>query len=202
METVRELERMGQIILEKREDKEKKEKNEKKEGIITGKEKILLADDAAFMRKMVKDILTDNGYAHDDIIEAPDGAEAIAQFKKHKPALTLMDIVMPNCDGIEAVKKIKEIDGGAKTVMLSAMGNAAYITDSLLAGAVDFITKPFNENKLLETVKKHLSENAEIDTDEVRLWIDENPDALEKHPGEKFPQAEIDALVSRVTKPQ
>ena len=161
------------------------------------KEKILIVDDASFMIMMIAKILEPNGY---EIIRALDGFQAVEQFREHKPALIFMDIIMPNCNGIDAIKEIKAIDSGAKIVMLSAMGIASYITDSLLAGAVDFIVKPFKEDRLLATAKRHLSEYVEIDLDEVRLWMDENPDAKVKR-GVITPQSEIDALINRVTKP-
>lgn len=143
------------------------------------KQKILIVDDAAFMRMMLKDILGKNGF--DDIIEAENGLEGVEKFKEHKPALTIMDIAMPAMDGIEAVRQIKEIDGSAKIVMLSAAvnGDPKYIAKSLISGAVDFILKPFQADRLAEVVKKHLSNDIELDTDEVKLWLtDCNEDFL------------------------
>ena len=69
--------------------------------------KILLVDDAAFMRMMVKDTLTKNGYSADDIFEAADGAQAVEKYNELKPDLVIMDITMPNMDGLEALKAIK-----------------------------------------------------------------------------------------------
>lgn len=131
------------------------------------KQKILIVDDASFMRLMVKDILQKNGY---EVLEAADGIEGVNQYKEHKPALTLMDITMPNMNGLEAVKKIKEIDGGAKIVMLSAMAKAGFIAESFVSGAVDFIAKPFQADRLISTVNKHLNADVKLDINEVNLW--------------------------------
>ena len=81
--------------------------------------KILLVDDAAFMRMMVKDVLTKNGYSGDDIYEAADGAQAVERYMELKPDLVIMDMTMPNMDGLEALKAIKAKDSNATVVMLS-----------------------------------------------------------------------------------
>ena len=130
-------------------------------------EKILIADDAAFMRMMVKDILEKTGY---EVIEAADGAEGTDKFKEHKPALVLMDITMPNMNGFAAIGEIKKLDANAKIVMLSACSFPKFIADTFIAGAVDFILKPFQAEKLTATVKKHLSEDIKLNMDEVERW--------------------------------
>ena len=81
---------------------------------------ILICDDAAFMRMMIKDILTKNGY--NVAGEAENGMKAVEKFKEVNPDLVLMDITMPEMDGIQALKEIKKLDGGAKVIMCSAMG--------------------------------------------------------------------------------
>jgi len=163
--------------------------------VMTTKEKILIVDDAAFMRMMVKDILTKNGY---EVVEAEDGNDGLAKFKEHRPALVIMDIVMPNMDGIDALKQIKKVDGGAKIIMLSAMSVPSHIADSLIAGAVDFVAKPFQADYLTAAVAKHLAEDVTIDSDEVARWCDEN--ALLCKDGAKMSQDEINALLARAAK--
>ncbi len=113
---------------------------------------ILVCDDAAFMRMMIKDILTKNGY--DIAGEAENGAKAVEKFNETKPDLVLMDITMPEMDGIQALKKIKEIDAGANVIMCSAMGQQAMVIEAIQSGAKDFIVKPFQAERVLEAVKK------------------------------------------------
>ncbi|MGN1179868.1 MAG: response regulator [Suilimivivens sp.] len=113
---------------------------------------ILIVDDAAFMRMMIKDILTKNGY--NVAGEAENGAKAFEKYNELKPDLVLMDITMPEVDGIQALKNIKAADPGAKVIMCSAMGQQAMVIESIQAGAKDFIVKPFQPDRVLEAVKK------------------------------------------------
>lgn len=113
---------------------------------------ILVCDDAAFMRMMIKDILTKNGY--NVAGEAENGLKAIEKYKEVNPDLVLMDITMPEMDGIQALKEIKKVDSGAKVIMCSAMGQQAMVIESIQAGAKDFIVKPFQADRVLEAVKK------------------------------------------------
>jgi len=113
---------------------------------------ILLVDDAAFMRMMLKDILTKNGY--DVVGEAENGIKAIEKYKELKPMLTILDITMPEMDGIQAAKGIKAVDANALIIMCSAMGQQAMVIESIQAGARDFIVKPFAADRVIEAVKK------------------------------------------------
>ena len=113
---------------------------------------ILVCDDAAFMRMMIKDILTKNGY--NVASEAENGAKAVEKYTEVKPDLVLMDITMPEMDGIQALKKIKEFDPKAMVIMCSAMGQQAMVIESIQSGAKDFIVKPFQADRVLEAVKK------------------------------------------------
>ena len=113
---------------------------------------ILISDDAAFMRMMIKDILTKNGY--NVVGEAENGARAVEKYNELKPDLVLMDITMPEMDGIQALKKIKENDPSASVIMCSAMGQQAMVIESIQAGAKDFIVKPFQADRVIEAVKK------------------------------------------------
>lgn len=116
--------------------------------------KILIVDDAAFMRMMIKDILSKNGY--EVVGEANDGSQAIEKYKELKPDLVTMDITMPEMDGISALKEIKKIDGNARVIMCSAMGQQAMVIDAIQAGAKDFIVKPFQADRVIEAIKKTL----------------------------------------------
>ena len=113
---------------------------------------ILICDDAAFMRMMIKDILTKNGY--NVVGEAENGAKAVEKYQELKPDLVLMDITMPEMDGIQALKAIKAADPSATVIMCSAMGQQAMVIESIQSGAKDFIVKPFQQDRVLEAVKK------------------------------------------------
>ena len=113
---------------------------------------ILICDDAAFMRMMIKDILSKNGYVIAG--EAEDGLKAVEKYREVKPDLVMMDITMPEMDGIQALKKIKEEDPSATIIMCSAMGQQAMVIESIQSGAKDFIVKPFDKDRVLEAVKK------------------------------------------------
>ncbi len=113
---------------------------------------ILVCDDAAFMRMMIKDILSKNGY--NVAGEAENGIKAVEKYKEVSPDLVLMDITMPEMDGIQALKEIKKVDAGAKVIMCSAMGQQAMVIESIQAGAKDFIVKPFQAERVIEAVKK------------------------------------------------
>lgn len=116
--------------------------------------KIMLVDDAAFMRMMIKNTLTQQGYT--DIVEAQDGAEAVTKFDEENPDLVFMDITMPNMDGLQALKKIKETHPDAKIVMCTAMGQETMVLDAIKSGAKDFIVKPFTPERIAETAQKFL----------------------------------------------
>ena len=113
---------------------------------------ILVCDDAAFMRMMIKDILTKNGY--NVAGEAENGAKAVEKYKELTPDLVLMDITMPEMDGLQALKEIRKMDANAKIIMCSAMGQQAMVIEAIQSGAKDFIVKPFQAERVLEAVKK------------------------------------------------
>lgn len=114
--------------------------------------RVLVVDDAAFMRMMIKDILSKNGY--EVVGEAENGQKAVEKYQELKPDLTTMDITMPEMDGITAVKEIKKLDANAKVIMCSAMGQQAMVIEAIQSGARDFIVKPFQPDRVLEAVRK------------------------------------------------
>lgn len=116
--------------------------------------KILVCDDAAFMRKSIALILKDGG--HDVAGEAEDGQVAVEMFRKTKPDLVLLDITMPVMDGLQALKEILAADPNAKVIMCSAMGNQENVVEAIRSGAKDFILKPPTPQKLLEVVGKYV----------------------------------------------
>lgn len=116
--------------------------------------RIMVVDDAAFMRMMIKDILSKNGFQV--IGEAENGARAVERYSELRPDLVTMDITMPEMDGIAAVKEIKKFDPQARIVMCSAMGQQSLVVESIAAGARDFIVKPFQPERVLEAINRAL----------------------------------------------
>lgn len=115
--------------------------------------RVLVVDDAMFMRSMIKDILNNSG-RFSVVSEASNGVEAIDCYKSTKPDLITMDIVMPVMDGIEATKEILKINPAAKIVMVSALGQEPLVIESIAAGARDFIVKPFSPEKVLKVLEQ------------------------------------------------
>lgn len=116
------------------------------------KKGILIVDDAAFMRMVIKDILTKAGY--EVIGEAKNGKEAVSMCRDLHPELVLLDITMPEMDGIEALKQIMADDSETKVVMCSALGQSSMVIEAIQAGAKDYIVKPFQVERVLEAVRK------------------------------------------------
>ena len=113
--------------------------------------KILLVDDAAFMRMRCARLLVEKGY---DVSEAANGVEAVQKYKENKPDGVLLDITMPDMDGITVLKKLIEIDPGAKIAMVTAMGQQSMVIEALKGGAKDFVVKPFDATRVLSAVQK------------------------------------------------
>jgi two-component system chemotaxis response regulator CheY len=118
--------------------------------------RILIADDAAFMRRVLKDMLSKHGF--EVVGEAQNGVEAVVKYKELKPDLVTLDITMPEKDGIQALKEIISFDKNAKIIMMSAMGQEAFVKEAVLNGAKDFIVKPFKEDMVIQRIS-NLFEN-------------------------------------------
>ncbi|MDH4620206.1 response regulator [Brevibacillus sp. AY1] len=116
--------------------------------------RIMIVDDAAFMRTMLKDSITKAGY--EVVGEGKDGEEAVKLYKQLRPDLVTMDITMPGMDGIAAVKEIRAFDPKAKVIMCSAMGQQAMVVEALKAGAKDFLVKPFIYDRVKDSIEKVL----------------------------------------------
>lgn len=114
--------------------------------------RVLICDDAMFMRMMLKDILSKNGY--EVCGEAENGREAIDKYIELRPDLVLLDITMPEMDGLTALKEIKHIDPQAVVVVCSAMGQQNMVIEAIQNGALDFIVKPFQQNRVIESLKR------------------------------------------------
>ena len=103
--------------------------------------KILVVDDAAFMRMRCSKLLTENGH---EVVEAGTGREAVEQYKSTSPDAVLLDITMPDMDGLSALKEIRAHDSDARVAMVTAMGQQSIVMEALQAGAKDFVVKPFD----------------------------------------------------------
>ncbi|WP_292486872.1 response regulator [Methanohalobium sp.] len=114
--------------------------------------KVMIVDDAAFMRMVIKDILTKNG--HEVVAEASDGTESVEKYPELKPDLVFMDVVMPTMEGTEALKKIMDMDSEAKVIMCSSIGQQSVVKEAIDIGAQDFIVKPFDADKVMEVVNR------------------------------------------------
>ena len=123
--------------------------------------KVLIVDDAMFMRNMIAEIFNGKKYKEEDyqvVAEAENGIEAVEKYKEHSPDIVTMDIVMPEMTGIEALKEIMSMDTGANVIMCSALGQDSLVMEALDAGAKDFIVKPFQPEKVLDVVVRILDE--------------------------------------------
>ena len=117
--------------------------------------RILIVYDAMFMRKIIRKILNEGGYQ--DVSEAQDGEEAMAVFRQVKPDLVLLDITMPGKSGLEVLEEMLAKEPGTRIVMCSAVGQEMMIQRALVAGAVDFIVKPFKADEFMRVVDCHLN---------------------------------------------
>lgn len=115
--------------------------------------KVLIVDDNSFMRITLKRIIENLGY--EVIGEGRDGFEAVKLYKVYQPDLITMDITMPRKDGIAAVREITDYDKNAKIIMVSAMGQKHKVIDAVKAGALDFIVKPFDYERVAEALQEH-----------------------------------------------
>src|SRR5688572_20084362 len=118
--------------------------------------RILLVDDLAFVKIVERDILEKNG--HSVAADASNGKDAIKLFQEVKPDLVIMDITMPEVNGLEAMKKILELDKKARVIMCSALGQQHLIVEAIELGAKDFIVKPFKSERLLSAIQKALAD--------------------------------------------
>lgn len=117
--------------------------------------RVLVVDDAIFARMRCARLLTDNGY---EVDEASNGAEALAKYKQQKPDAVLLDITMPDMDGLAALKQIMSLDPDARVAMVSAMGQKSMVVEALEVGAKDFVVKPFDAARVLQAVQKLVSQ--------------------------------------------
>ena len=118
--------------------------------------KLLIVDDAKLIHFLIKKILKANDITDIEIADAFDGNEAIEMAKSFAPDLVLLDVVMPNKDGIETLKILKETTPSISVIMVSSLGTEDKVTEALKLGASAFIQKPFDEDELCNYVKKSI----------------------------------------------
>ncbi len=121
--------------------------------------RVLIADDAAFMREMLREILTEGGY--EVVAEAADGEETLARFNEHHPDVVTLDIVMPGKSGLEVLRELTALHKGACVVMCSALGQEALVMEALEAGAKEYIIKPFKPDQVLGALNEALQKSAD-----------------------------------------
>jgi len=115
--------------------------------------RILVVDDAAFMRMKCSKLLVESGH---EVMEAGTGAEAVEKYQADKPDAVLLDITMPDMDGLAALKELRKVDPDARIAMVTAMGQQSIVMEALKAGARDFVVKPFDAARVMAAVEKLL----------------------------------------------
>jgi len=116
--------------------------------------KIMVVDDAQFMRVRLTKLLTGNGF---EVVEAENGEEAVQKYQAETPDAVLMDITMPQKDGLEALSEIKSFDANARVIMLTALGQESMVVQAVQAGAKDYVVKPFDPNRVMMALQKILA---------------------------------------------
>jgi len=140
---------------------------------MTQAPRLLIADDAAFMRTVLRETLSREGF--DVVAEAVDGQQAVSLYQRWKPDLIILDITMPNLDGRQALTQILAADPQARAIMCSAVGQEKIIRETLLAGARDYLIKPFENSQVVSTVRRALLERADRPNsvlEELVAWYD------------------------------
>jgi len=120
--------------------------------------RVLVVDDAAFMRKVLSDALAAGG--HEVVGEAGDGDAALAAYRELRPNLVTLDITMPGKDGLATLRELIELDPAALVVICSALGQETKVLEAIKAGAKDFVVKPFERDRLLSAVEKALGQGS------------------------------------------
>ena len=116
--------------------------------------KILVVDDAEFLRVRLTRMLSADGY---DVFQAENGVKAVSTYKEIRPDLVLMDVTMPEMDGLTALKEIVGFDPKARVVMLTALGQESVVLEAVKSGARDFVVKPFDHERVMKAITKLLA---------------------------------------------
>jgi two-component system chemotaxis response regulator CheY len=116
-------------------------------------QKILIVDDAEFLRLRISKMLVGDGY---EVYEAENGLKAIEVYNAQTPDLVLMDVTMPDMDGLSALREIRKMDAKAKVIMLTALGQESVVLEAIKSGARDFVVKPFERDRVMNAIHKIL----------------------------------------------
>jgi two-component system chemotaxis response regulator CheY len=116
--------------------------------------KILVVDDAEFLRVRLTKMLNTDGY---EVFQAENGTKAVSTYKEIHPDVVLMDVTMPEMDGLAALKEIVSFDAKARVIMLTALGQESVVLEAVKSGARDFIVKPFEHDRVMKAITKLLA---------------------------------------------
>jgi len=116
--------------------------------------KILVVDDAEFLRVRLTKMLATDGF---EVFQAENGLKAVEQYKAIHPDVVLMDVTMPEMDGLTALKEIVQFDAKAKVIMLTALGQESVVLEAVKSGARDFVVKPFEQERVMKAITKILA---------------------------------------------
>ena len=116
--------------------------------------KILVVDDAEFLRVRLTKMLVSDGY---EVLQAENGLVAVNTYKETRPDVVLMDVTMPEMDGLAVLKEIIGFDAKARVIMLTALGQESVVLEAVKSGARDFIVKPFEHERVMKAITKLLA---------------------------------------------
>ncbi|MDD5092903.1 MAG: response regulator [Dehalococcoidia bacterium] len=126
---------------------------------------VLVVDDARFQRMRSVRLLTENGF---HVVEALNGIEAIKRYKEEKPDAVIMDITMPEMDGLATLKELIKLDTDAKVCIVTAMGQQSIVMEAIHAGAKDFVVKPCSDDRVLAAVRKMIGQGELLQKGQVQ----------------------------------
>lgn len=123
---------------------------------------LLVVDDAAIVRAKIKEVAEEIGWTV--VGEAQNGKEAVEIFAQKRPFIVTLDLVMPECDGLQALREILAMDPEAKVIVISALGQKNILKDAFKLGAADFLIKPFDRRMLINTLQQFVAEGYQSPT--------------------------------------
>ena len=122
--------------------------------------RILVVDDSAYVRNSLKTLLETSGYTV--VAMAENGLDALGKYKSHRPDLVMLDIIMPQMDGLSTLRALHQLDPSARVIMVTSISTRASVMDCVKAGAKNYILKPFDKEKVIEAVQKVVGVRGEV----------------------------------------